>query len=623
MARLRVVVGAACVVAAGWLVGARDGAGDRASVIEPNDNRRAAGELRDGVLSIQLVAARGAWYPEAHAGPAHDVYAFGESRERLSNPGPLLRVPVGTEVRARVRSEIEGAPLIVHGLHDRPGVADTIHVPAGGVREIRFRLSAPGTYLYWATTRGAPTLRDRFGPESQLHGALIVDPAGAVPSDRIFVIGIEDDSAALPGLRPLHAAVVNGRSWPHSERATVTAGDTVHMRWINATDRMHPMHLHGFHFRVDSRGDGVSDTIFDAARQRLAVTELLGQGQTFSLTWVPDRPGNWLVHCHMADHISPELRRGASAHAARGHDVNHALDVMSGIVIGWTVLPRGSPEPVRAMTDAPRRLRLLVQSVPALYGADAGLGFVLQSGDAEPRADSVVIPGPPIVLTRGEPVRITVVNRLAEPTSIHWHGIELESWFDGVSGWSGAPGRTAPHIAAGDSFDVRFTPPRAGTFIYHSHFEEKRQLSSGMYGPLIVLEPGASYDAERDRSWVLAQGGPAPNAPVVLNGDPKPVIDLEAGRRYRIRLININPSVPLTVSLLEDSVPVSWHPIAKDGADLPPAHAQARQATLTLGVGEAYDFQLVAERPRELRLRAVNPAGIFRLDAVVRVHAAR
>jgi FtsP/CotA-like multicopper oxidase with cupredoxin domain len=234
-----------------------------------------------------------------------------------------------------------------------------------------------------------------------------------------------------------------------------------------------------------------------------------------------------------------------------------------------------------------------------------------------------VIPGPPIVLTRGEPVRITVVNRLAEPTSIHWHGIELESWFDGVSGWSGAPGRTAPHIAAGDSFDVRFTPPRAGTFIYHSHFEEKRQLSSGMYGPLIVLEPGASYDAERDRSWVLAQGGPAPNAPVVLNGDPKPVIDLEAGRRYRIRLININPSVPLTVSLLEDSVPVSWHPIAKDGADLPPAHAQARQATLTLGVGEAYDFQLVAERPRELRLRAVNPAGIFRLDAVVRVHAAR
>jgi hypothetical protein len=39
-------------------------------------------------------------------------------------------------------------------------------------------------------------------------------------------------------------------------------------------------------------------------------------------------------------------------------------------------------------------------------------------------------------LVRGEPVHITVLNRRAEPTSIHWHGIELDSYFDGVSGRS-------------------------------------------------------------------------------------------------------------------------------------------------------------------------------------------
>ena len=107
-----------------------------------------------------------------------------------------------------------------------------------------------------------------------------------------------------------------------------------------------------------------------------------------------------------------------------------------------------------------------------------------------PRPDSVVIPGPPLVLTRGEPVQITVVNNLQDATSIHWHGIELDSYFDGVSGWSGDQRKTAPHVNAGDSFAVRFTPPRAGTFIYHSHFDEERQLGSGLYGPIIVLEPG-------------------------------------------------------------------------------------------------------------------------------------
>jgi FtsP/CotA-like multicopper oxidase with cupredoxin domain len=56
--------------------------------------------------------------------------------------------------------------------------------------------------------------------------------------------------------------------------------------------------------------------------------------------------------------------------------------------------------------------------------------------------------GPPIVLTRGQPVEIEVVNRLKDPTAIHWHGIELESYFDGVPGWSGAD---TPSIAPGTS----------------------------------------------------------------------------------------------------------------------------------------------------------------------------
>jgi manganese oxidase len=77
--------------------------------------------------------------------------------------------------------------------------------------------------------------------------------------------------------------------------------------------------------------------------------------------------------------------------------------------------------------------------------------------------------GPPIVLTRDQPVEIEVVNKLKDSTAIHWHGIELESYYDGVAGWSGEGTQITPPIAPGTSFVARMTPPRAGTFIYHTH----------------------------------------------------------------------------------------------------------------------------------------------------------
>jgi hypothetical protein len=80
----------------------------------------------------------------------------------------------------------------------------------------------------------------------------------------------------------------------------------------------------------------------------------------------------------------------------------------------------------------------------------------------------VSAPGPALVLTRGEPIAIRVANRLSEPTSVHWHGIELQSYYDGVAGWTGHQKQVTPMIQPGKSFTVYFNPPRAGTFIYHT-----------------------------------------------------------------------------------------------------------------------------------------------------------
>src|SRR5262249_50535705 len=206
-------------------------------------------------------------------------------------------------------------------------------------------------------------------------------------------------------------------------------------------------------------------------------------------------------HCHLIAHISSAIRKpfapgaaGAGMGHAATHQANHAYESMAGLVLGIEVRPRGGVATDQARAPQ-RRLRLFVQKRADYFGANPGYGFVLQSDSVPPARDSIRIPGSPIVLYRGEPVQITLLNRTDGLVSVHWHGIEVESFYDGVADWSGSPGHTAPRVAPGDSFVVFLNPDRAGTFIYHTHQDESVQLSSGLYGPLIVLPPGAVYDS--------------------------------------------------------------------------------------------------------------------------------
>jgi FtsP/CotA-like multicopper oxidase with cupredoxin domain len=244
-----------------------------------------------------------------------------------------------------------------------------------------------------------------------------------------------------------------------------------------------------------------------------------------------------------------------------------------------------------------------LEQIPALAFA------VLNPADGklEPR-----IPGPPLVLTQGQPVAIRVVNRLPEPLAVHWHGIELESFFDGVPGISGSGTQLMPPIAVGKSFVARFTPPRAGTFIYHTHIDDVKQLSSGLYGALIVLPPGQTFDPESDRVLVLSKAGPGPT-PLWLNGSNAPDLgSFRVGQTYRVRIINILPdNPPVDLILVAAGAPVTWRPLAKDGADLPPGQRASRPAKVTLAIGETYDFEFRPETAGELTLEAVRPQVSF------------
>jgi len=595
------------------------------AVAEPNDNRAAAGTLRGGVLTVRLDARNAAWRPDPEVDSALTVQAFGERDRPVQVPGPLLRATQGTEVRVTLRNLIPDSTLLVHGLRAGTVRDDTLRVPPGGTREVRFRAGAPGTYLYWGSTSDRP-IEARWGRDGPLAGAIVIDPPDARPDprERIFVLTLVDihADAANPSRPPTTEAVwevaINGRSWPHTERLTYTVGDTVRWRWVNGSFRVHPMHLHGFHFRVTAKGDGRVDTAYAAGATRLAVTELIPPGSTVAMAWLPTRAGSWLAHCHLLAHITPFPARADSLRRHDAHDVmRHPLDAMAGLVLGVTTVERDAAAAAPAR-EAPvaAELRLLVQQARTGDGLPRRRGYVLERGRA-PAADSVEVPGSTLVLVRGERTRITVVNRLPEPTSVHWHGMELESYFDGVSGWSGADAHRAPLVAPGDSFAVTMAPPRAGTFIYHTHMDEEDQLPAGLYGALLVLEPGERRDPERDRLLVIGEATEDGRRRHALNGRAEPApLELRAGTTYRLRLVNILPVLPVTVELAAGGAPVRWRPIAKDGADLPPALVALRPARLRIGVGETYDFTWTPDSTLDAVLEIRFPAATG--DAPVR-----
>ena len=170
-------------------------------------------------------------------------------------------------------------------------------------------------------------------PFRELAGAFVVDPpGGAVAADRVFVITewtsltpaqlnevirADDPGEVFVRLQPRLTFMINGLSWPATERLTYQLGDNVRWRVINLSSQAHPMHLHGFYFEVDSLGDGLRDLPIDAQDRHPVVTQLLQSGATMSMTWTPEREGNWLFHCHIMHHVSPERRLSAARTAGR------------------------------------------------------------------------------------------------------------------------------------------------------------------------------------------------------------------------------------------------------------------------------------------------------------------
>ncbi|MCC6647990.1 MAG: multicopper oxidase family protein [Polyangiaceae bacterium] len=199
------------------------------------------------------------------------------------------------------------------------------------------------------------------------------------------------------------------------------------------------------------------------------------------------------------------------------------------------------------------------------------------AADLDPRADHVAVslraaplggsttrlgysgasPGPTVRARVGDTVEVTLDNQLAEPTTIHLHGVHLPYEMDG-------DGHGAPPVAPGERFTYRFVAERAGTFWYHPHVGAVTQVRAGLYGALIIEDPRdpaaeevvlvfsevpgeafdppshahatpLSVDYRRGQSWLV-------------NGARSPSLSLASGTVVRARLVNASADAPLRLS---------------------------------------------------------------------------
>jgi len=582
-----------------------------------NQNRGPAGRLENGVLTLHLEIRTGTWHVEAEDGPPLFVQAFGEAGALPQIPGPLLRVPAGTTINVTVTNKLTNKAT-VFGLNSRPGdLKAGVEIAAGESQQWSFAAGAAGTYYYWARTvsETKPHLAD-----AQLNGAYIVDPLGAVTPDRIFVLNTMIAPADVVH-EDFEVVSINGKSYPYTEPLEYTEGETIRWRVINPGFSQHPMHLHGAFYKVLSFGDFESDTAYAEGERQWVVTQNLTAGHTMMLEWKPEHEGRWLFHCHFQAHISNDERvpivslvsqSSAPPAGRKAHEHSDGMTDggmggmhdMAGLVLVINV--KAAPRSAARAVVAPLHKIDLVVEPSAASGKSPTFKCSVREGKKIVASEDKAM-GPPIIVTRGEPTEITVLNHLDGPTSMHLHGLELDSYYDGVVG-GGTETQITPAVAPGGSFAARFTPTRAGTFIYHTHAADADQLAGGIYGALIVLEPGEVFDPEHDKVMVMGTREASFFATrITLNGteQPDPLI-LNRGAKYRLRLINMGADFMANFRLGSKEHPARWLALAKDGTAVPPRLATTGDATLRIDSGEVYDFEFQPDTAGEIPLQVEN-----------------
>ena len=227
------------------------------------------------------------------------------------------------------------------------------------------------------------------------------------------------------------------------------------------------------------------------------------------------------------------------------------------------------------------------------------------------------MPGPTIETTVGDRVRLVLKNELPEPTSIHWHGLEVPNEMDGAGGATQRP------VLPGETFVYEFTLHQVGTFMYHTGFNMMKQDGMGMGGFFVIHPRSYQRRIRKDvaimlQAFALEPGNDRPNLVTMdfnwftFNGKVAPDIELMSARRgdrVRIRFAN----------LTMDSHPIhihghTWKVVGTEGGAIPKS-AQWPGNTINVPPGTTRDVEFMALGPGLWRIHC------HKLHHTVNAHA--
>jgi FtsP/CotA-like multicopper oxidase with cupredoxin domain len=218
------------------------------------------------------------------------------------------------------------------------------------------------------------------------------------------------------------------------------------------------------------------------------------------------------------------------------------------------------------------------------------------------------IPGPTIQVTEGDRVRLNVENRLPEPFSMHWHGLEIPNDMDGM------PGISQDAIPPGGRFVYEFTLKQNGTFFYHSHMAMQEMM--GLIG-LFIIHPRRAHAPRVDRDfglilqeWALLPNNTIPNSLAMefnwltINGKAGPATTpllVKIGERVRIRFVNLGMD--------HHPMHLHGHTFYVTGTEAGRIRTTAIEPanTVLVGVAQARDVEFVADNPGDWHVHCHLP----------------
>ncbi len=179
------------------------------------------------------------------------------------------------------------------------------------------------------------------------------------------------------------------------------------------------------------------------------------------------------------------------------------------------------------------------------------------------------IPGPTIEANLGDRLIVHFYNKLPEPTTVHWHGVELPANMDG-SNLAQNP------VEPGGYFKYEFDLNVAALFWFHPHIRTNEQVEKGLYGSLIVHDrdedkalglPSNNHILVLDDILLDARGQvaePFPDDPLdkalsiingrlgntqLVNGKVKRKLHVRRGVPQRLRIVNVSNSRFMRLSI--------------------------------------------------------------------------